>query len=180
MGISVRVLAGLMASFLLAVQAGAFGAVEEITKKYKVSEERQLSFSEEEASYEGEWVFFEDGFEIYVPLSWEKGPLSREDGLEGRIYGADGKEGILLVVYGESPEMKTWEGLYREYESSGASDVEKVLVNGIKGVLWSSQEVRGLSLLHPEDQTYFLSILVSAGEEGDLREEILSSVSPLS
>ena len=56
-----------------------------------------------EQSYEGVWVQFEDGFEIYLPAEWVEYELTEEANAMGMFYCAGSEDGAYLCTLGWQP-----------------------------------------------------------------------------
>ena len=55
----------------------------------------------DEAAYEGTWLSFEPGFDLYVPSNWDVLEISDEDAADGVMFQAqdpDSEEGVNMVV----------------------------------------------------------------------------------
>ena len=55
----------------------------------------------DEAAYEGTWLSFEPGFDLYVPSNWNVLEISDDDAADGLVFQAqdpDSEEGVNMVV----------------------------------------------------------------------------------
>ena len=85
----------------------------------------------DEAAYEGTWLSFEPGFDLYVPSNWDVLEISDEDAADGVMFQAqdpDSEEGVNMVVtatdVGTEYDLHSMaDELATEYE-----DVEKVCI----------------------------------------------------
>ena len=91
----------------------------------------------DEAAYEGTWLSFEPGFDLYVPSNWDVLEISDEDAADGVMFQAqdpDSEEGVNMVV--------TATDVGTEYE-----DVEKVCINGLYAVSFETESTYGIAFL---------------------------------
>ena len=91
----------------------------------------------DEAAYEGTWLSFEPGFDLYVPSNWDVLEISDEDAADGVMFQAqdpDSEEGVNMVV--------TATDVGTEYE-----DVEKVCINGLYAVSFETESSYGIAFL---------------------------------
>ena len=104
----------------------------------------------EEAAYEGTWVSFEPGFDLYIPSNWNVLEVTDEDQEDGLMFQAqdpDSEEGVNMVV--TATDVGTEYDLYSmadelatEYE-----DVEKVCINGLYAVSFETESTYGIAFL---------------------------------
>ena len=104
----------------------------------------------DEAAYEGTWLSFEPGFDLYVPSNWDVLEISDEDAADGVMFQAqdpDSEEGVNMVV--TATDVGTEYDLYSmadelatEYE-----DVEKVCINGLYAVSFETESTYGIAFL---------------------------------
>ena len=90
----------------------------------------------DEAAYEGTWLSFEPGFDLYVPSNWDVLEISDED-----------EEGVNMVVtatdVGTEYDLHSMaDELATEYE-----DVEKVCINGLYAVSFETESTYGIAFL---------------------------------
>ena len=104
----------------------------------------------DEAAYEGTWLSFEPGFDLYVPSNWDVLEISDEDAADGVMFQAqdpDSEEGVNMLV--TATDVGTEYDLYSmadelatEYE-----DVEKVCINGLYAVSFETESTYGIAFL---------------------------------
>ena len=91
----------------------------------------------DEAAYEGTWLSFEPGFDLYVPSNWDVLEISDEDAADGVMFQAqdpDSEEGVNMVV--------TATDVGTEYDH-----VEKVCINGLYAVSFETESTYGIAFL---------------------------------
>ena len=104
----------------------------------------------DEAAYEGTWLSFEPGFDLYVPSNWDVLEISDEDAADGVMFQAqdpDSEEGVNMVVtatdVGTEYDLHSMaDELATEYE-----DVEKVCINGLYAVSFETESTYGIAFL---------------------------------
>ena len=104
----------------------------------------------DEAAYEGTWLSFEPGFDLYVPSNWNVLEISDDDAADGLIFQAqdpDSEEGVNMVV--TSTDVGTDYDLYSMADELATEykDVEKVCINGLYGVTFETDTTYGLAFL---------------------------------
>ena len=104
----------------------------------------------DEAAYEGTWLSFEPGFDLYVPSNWNVLEISDDDAADGLIFQAqdpDSEEGVNMVV--TATDVGTDYDLYSMADELATEykDVEKVCINGLYGVTFETDTTYGLAFL---------------------------------
>ncbi len=125
-----------LAALLLAVMMLACSA--------SLAEETTIAVEE---VFEGVWVQFEDGFEIYLPAEWLEVEVTEEMLLNGIFYAAINPEGTQLVQIG-------WEGLEAEPDLAALAeamketcpDAQVIVINGIEMLMYTEVETDTLTL----------------------------------
>ena len=115
----------------------------------------------DEAAYEGTWLSFEPGFDLYVPSNWDVLEISDEDAADGVMFQAqdpDSEEGVNMVVtatdVGTEYDLHSMaDELATEYE-----DVEKVCINGLYAVSFETESTYGIAFLDRNLMTFSLSL----------------------
>jgi len=72
----------LLLTLLLVLSLGFACAEEEMLEEIVVPEGMIL----QEVLYDGSWIQFEDGFEVYLPIEWQEYPLTEEMNAQGIFY----------------------------------------------------------------------------------------------
>ena len=91
----------------------------------------------DEAAYEGTWLSFEPGFDLYVPSNWDVLEISDEDAADGVNMVVTATDvGTEYDLYSMADELAT------EYE-----DVEKVCINGLYAVSFETESTYGIAFL---------------------------------
>lgn len=120
----------------------------------------------EEQAYEGSWLSFEAGFDLYVPSDWDVVELKDEDKEQGIVFAAKAADdsGINMVVMAN--EVGTDyddDKLVAEFKDAGYTEIEKDSINTIKGVSFETESTYGFAFL--DGQGYMYNIQV--GPKGD-------------
>jgi len=168
---------------LLAFHAGPQGAQKAGTHKVA----KVVEFDPATAPYDGEWVPFEDGFRLYVPVDWRAYEITEVESAAGLFYRAGDETSAAAVSYLSAGGLQTLDALAGDLERSGFSGIERLQLNGIEAVGFErpSDDYRGVAFFHPSVPGYILLIYVSplgeAGSEAEARGmALLDSVSPFS
>lgn len=81
--------------------------------------------------YDGVWVQFDGGFEVYMPSDWLEVELTEEDAAEGFFYSACSADQSVLMMMAWAP-LETQVTLEELYEIVAANQPAELLsVNGI-------------------------------------------------
>lgn len=115
----------------------------------------------EEAAYEGTWLSFEPGFDLYVPSEWNVLEVTDEDAEDGLLFQAqdpDSEDGLNMIVtateIGTEYDLDSMaDELATEY-----TDVEKVSINGIYGVSFETDTTYGIAFLDDQGIMYNVQI----------------------
>ena len=158
-------------------------------------ERRSVRFDAASVPYTGVWVFFDDGFQLYLPGAWRAFDISDEEARAGLFFRAGNDGGGIVgdlpmgvaTSYARLEGVATPEELLRELRSEGFVGLEALDVNGVPAVRFqhSGGDYRGLAFCHPIYPGYALYLYVApVGEAGDaaraVGDGILSSLSPWS
>lgn len=115
----------------------------------------------EEAAYEGTWLSFEPGFDLYVPSEWNVLEVTDEDAEDGLLFQAqdpESEDGVNMVV--TATDVGTEYDLYSMAEEleTEYDDVEKVSINGIYGVSFETESTYGIAFLDDKGTMYNVQI----------------------
>lgn len=148
-------------------RAGKIGKVEPETEAEP--EIDSIEFDESYADYEGTWVQFEDGFQIYLPSEWVWYYPTEEQEEEGVLYiaGEDSDSDTapyIMVNWMDSGDTRTIEDLAGLAVQAGFQFDGYAKINDIMAIMISSDDIdmNGVCFFHPETTDYFFGIL--AGE----------------
>lgn len=105
----------------------------------------------EEAAYEGTWLSFEPGFDLYVPSTWNVLEVTDEDKENGIMFIAQDPEdeaGTNMVVTGTDVGTEyDLDSLAQELTDAEYIDVEKVRINEIYAVSFETEDTYGIAFL---------------------------------
>lgn len=84
-----------------------------------------------ESLYDGVWVQFDGGFEVYMPSDWLEVPLTEEDLADGYFYSACSADQSVLMMMAWAPleQALTLEELHAAVAASNPAQI--MTVNGI-------------------------------------------------
>ncbi len=122
----------------------------------------------EEAAYEGTWLTFEPGFDLYVPSNWNVLEVSEEDQADGVMFQAldpESEDGVNLAV--TATEVGTeydLDSMAQELDEAGYIDVEKVSINGIFAVSFETESTYGIGFL--DDTGIMYNVQIGPKERG--------------
>ncbi len=124
-----------------------------------------ITFSQEKANYEGTWVPFEDGFQLYLPSEWRTCELTQEQMDQGILYLAGDTSGadtasVVSVVWAKSDGVTTMEDLATAIRQGGYQVDDIVLINGIPCVSYriATSDCSAIMFFHPTDKQYILCV----------------------
>lgn len=147
--------------------------------------EGSIVFDESVASYQGTWVYFEDGFRLYLPSDWSEYEIPAEQQQQGTLYVA-GEDPLtdtspmIVVAWGENSEQETIEEIAGDITSDGYQVDDIVTINGIECVAYQdlSENGSGVAFLCPGRSEYFIVVhAISYSQNVDLINTILCSLS---
>ena len=172
-------------SGLCAASAGY--AQEQQEAAVQTQEEPAYSYSEIDPNlYEGVWLSFDPGFDLYLPSDWYELPVSAEDEAQGAIYqcGPDqkGESGCLYFQQNQryNQSLETFEEAFADY---GCTDFSYASANGIRFLEYENPQMdtRGLTFIMPDGMLYSLLLSPSSDEEfSRIWENVKRSLSPSS
>ena len=134
----------------------------------------------DEAAYEGTWLSFEPGFDLYVPSNWDVLEISDEDAADGVMFQAqdpDSEEGVNLVVTATDVGTEyDLDSMAQELIDAEYIDVEKVSINGIYGVSFETDSTYGIAFLDDQGIMYNVQIGPKAEEIQPTAETLFISL----
>ncbi|MBR2836020.1 MAG: hypothetical protein IKE43_10005 [Coriobacteriales bacterium] len=152
------------------------------------TDEGMIIFEEARAGYEGAWVTFGDGFQLYVPKNWVEVEITDEELQQGVLYFAYEPDRLADPPFVEvdffynSDGFTTVEEIANGLASVGC-EVEGVLnVNGMHVASYenTSNDIGGIMFFHPETTDYIIVVLTgSYSVNYPVDATILCSLSPL-
>lgn len=191
-----KVMAMLCAAAMLTGAAAPVWAAEETQDTETAAEAADITELTldmlEEAAYEGTWLSFEPGFDLYVPSNWNVLEVTDEDKENGIMFIAqdpEAEDGTNMVVTGTDVGTEyDLDSMTQELIDAEYIDVEKVCINGIYAVSFETESTYGIAFLddaegimynvqigpkaeelQPTAQTLFISLTKS--EENTANEE---------
>lgn len=134
----------------------------------------------EEAAYEGTWVSFEPGFDLYIPSNWNVLEVTDEDQEDGLMFQAqdpDSEEGTNMVVTATDVGTEyDLDSMAQELIDAEYIDVEKVSINGIYGVSFETDSTYGIAFLDDQGIMYNVQIGPKAEEIQPTAETLFISL----
>ena len=116
----------------------------------------------QEAAYEGSWLTFEPGFDLYVPSNWNVLEVTDEDqenGVMFQVLDPDSEEGVNMVVTATDVGTEyDLDSMAQELIDAEYIDVEKVSINGIYGVSFETENTYGIAFLDDQGIMYNVQI----------------------
>lgn len=146
----VLMLAGLMT---LGSSACVFAAEAETEATTEASSEEipEITMDMMDADlYEGTWVSFAGGFDLYIPSDWDVLEISEEDQESGVMFQAKDPSGSGLNMIVTATDIDTDYDLPKlkaELEDAGNTDVEIGIVNSIPTVSFTTGSTYGIVFL---------------------------------
>ena len=174
-------LAGVMAACL---PATAFAAEETETASDEVLEVTMDMMDPD--LYDGTWVPFEAGFDLYLPTDWNVLEVSEENAKNGMIFLVSPQENAEEAEAALSVQMNDATGaeladIAAGYEEVGFTGIGFANVNGIDGVIYDDEpdDLQGVSFLGESGSMYTIIMAPAKSEEySPIWNNILFSLSP--
>ncbi|MEI3412137.1 MAG: hypothetical protein V8Q57_02135 [Blautia sp.] len=134
----------------------------------------------EEQAYEGSWLSFEAGFDLYVPSDWDVVELKDEDKEQGIVFAAKAADdsGINMVVMAN--EVGTDyddDKLVAEFTDAGYTEIEKDSINTIKGVSFETESTYGFAFLDGQGYMYNIQVAPKGDDTVPIAQTLLISLS---
>lgn len=124
-----------------------------------------ITFSQDKANYEGTWVPFEDGFQLYLPSAWNTYELTEDQVNQGVLYlagdaaGADTAPAV-SVVWAYSDGAETINDLATAIRQGGYQVDDLVSINGIPCVSYRLKDgdCSAIMFFHPTNKDYVFCV----------------------
>ena len=134
----------------------------------------------EKQAYEGSWLSFEAGFDLYVPSDWDVVELKDEDKEQGIVFSAKAADdsGINMVVMAN--EVGTDyddDKLVAEFTDAGYTEIEKDSINTIKGVSFETESTYGFAFLDGQGSMYNIQVAPKGDDTVPIAQTLLISLS---
>ena len=159
------------------------GAVAPVARVQTPSLPDFIVFDEASVNFEGTWVPFADGFQIYLPSAWNYYVISDEEAQDGVIYKAGQEDGscAVAVTYAQTGGV-TEEELMQWYQEDGLTGLRLVDVNSIPCVTYRAADgsYKGISFLMEDGALMFAIAFAPCNDAANLGDTILCSVKPYS
>lgn len=124
-----------------------------------------ITFSQEKANYEGTWVPFEDGFQLYLPSAWNTYELTEDQVNQGVLYLAGDASGAdtapaVSVVWAYSDGAETINDLATAIRQGGYQVDDLVSINGIPCVSYRLEDgdCSAIMFFHPTNKDYVFCV----------------------
>lgn len=124
-----------------------------------------ITFSQDKANYEGTWVPFEDGFQLYLPSAWNTYELTENQVNQGVLYLAGDASGAdtapaVSVVWAYSDGAETINDLATAIRQGGYQVDDLVSINGIPCVSYRLEDgdCSAIMFFHPTNKDYVFCV----------------------
>lgn len=124
-----------------------------------------ITFSQDKANYEGTWVPFEDGFQLYLPSAWNTYELTEDQVNQGVLYLAGDASGAdtapaVSVVWAYSDGAETINDLATAIHQGGYQVDDLVSINGIPCVSYRLEDgdCSAIMFFHPTNKDYVFCV----------------------
>lgn len=124
-----------------------------------------ITFSQDKANYEGTWVPFEDGFQLYLPSAWNTYELTEDQVNQGVLYLAGDASGAdtapaVSVVWAYSDGAETINDLATAIRQGGYQVDDLVSINGIPCVSYRLKDgdCSAIMFFHPTNKDYVFCV----------------------
>lgn len=144
-----------------------------------------ITFSQENVSFAGTWVPFEDGFKLYLPNDWDVYELSDEQTKQGVLFAAGDTSGVqnppgISVVWAYSDGAQSLEELAADLTKGGYQVDDLVSINGIPCISYRVEEsdYSAIMFFHPTNKQYLFCVTgAEYASNTDMICHILTSLS---
>lgn len=144
-----------------------------------------ITFSQENVSFAGTWVPFEDGFKLYLPNDWDVYELSDEQTKQGVLFAAGDTSGVqnppgISVVWAYSDGAQSLEELAADLTKGGYQVDDLVSINGIPCISYRVEEsdYSAIMFFHPTNKQYLFCVTRAGyASNTDMICHILTSLS---
>ena len=144
-----------------------------------------ITFSMETINYEGTWVPFQDGFQLYLPSAWNTYELTEDQVNQGVLYLAGDTSGsetapALSVVWANSDGAETINDLATAIRQGGYQVDGLVSINGIPCVSYrlEDSDCSAIMFFHPTNKDYVFCVTATQYSANvDMICSILTSLS---
>ena len=124
-----------------------------------------ITFSQENVSFAGTWVPFEDGFKLYLPNDWDVYELSDEQTQQGVLFAAGDTSGVqnppgISVVWVYSDGAQSLEELAADLTQGSYQVDDLVSINGIPCISYRVEEsdCSAIMFFHPTNKQYLFCV----------------------
>lgn len=124
-----------------------------------------ITFSQDKANYEGTWVPFEDGFQLYLPSAWNTYELTEDQVNQGVLYLAGDASGAdtapaVSVVWAYSDGAETINDLATAIRQGDYQVDDLVSINGIPCVSYRLEDgdCSAIMFFHPTNKDYVFCV----------------------
>lgn len=124
-----------------------------------------ITFSQDKANYEGTWVPFEDGFQLYLPSAWNTYELTEDQVNQGVLYLAGDDSGAdtapaVSVVWAYSDGAETINDLATAIRQGGYQVDDLISINGIPCVSYRLEDgdCSAIMFFHPTNKDYVFCV----------------------
>lgn len=135
----------------------------------------------EKEAYEGTWLSFEPGFDLYVPSDWEVLEVSEEDqkehGLMFQAKAPDDSGDNMVVTATDIGKDYDTDKMKAELETEETyTDIEKVIINGIEAVVFNTDVTYGLAFLDDDGIMYNVQMGELSDENAEIAQNLFISL----
>lgn len=113
----------------------------------------ELVFDETTAAYQGAWIPFKNGFQLYLPTDWNVLEVSEEDANQGvmAVFASPDSTAKLAVTYGDITEADN-AAMVASLQAAGMKEVSEVIINGITVVCYTAADDSSTGVAMPTGQ----------------------------
>ena len=173
------VLASALALTLLGGQAYAENAVSEADESTVLSIDNIDPYL-----YEGMWVSFEGGYDMYLPAEWSMAELTDEETEAGilLLLQQPDSENSIRVLSVSDESIADLASLEESLQNAGCTDLESVTVNDYETITYNTEDdqMTAFSFLDNEGDVVTVGFTPKPGEDSDLLAAALNVLSSLS
>ena len=170
------------AAMITGASAPVWAEAEETETATEAAEATEYTYDMlEEEAYEGTWLSFEPGFDLYVPSDWEVLEISEEDQTEkGLMFQAkkpDDSGDNMVVTATDIGKDYDIDKLADELATEETyTDIEKVIINGIEAVTFNTDVTYALAFLDDNGIMYNVQMGEISDENAEIAQNLFISL----
>lgn len=177
-----KIMAMVCTAAMISVSSAPVWAADDTETAAEAAEVTEYTYDMlEKEAYEGTWLSFEPGFDLYVPSDWEVLEVSEEDqkehGLMFQAKAPDDSGDNMVVTATDIGKDYDTDKMKAELETEETyTDIEKVIINGIEAVVFNTDVTYGLAFLDDNGIMYNVQMGEISDENAEIAQNLFISL----